>query len=83
MFIRNNLPHDVADVYFSGTYYYAASVDKVSDKPKGVGCGKTQEEAITDMRKLVMSYTKYADRTKPWTASSRHSTPSEFGGNDE
>lgn len=51
---RKNLPSDVGEIFFSGRYWYAASSEtRLNNRPVAVGCGKTRDAAIADMRKLL------------------------------
>ena len=54
-FIKENLPIDVSELFFSGAFWYCASAEiftkgKAIGLPTTIGAGKTKEQAILDMR---------------------------------
>ena len=54
-FIKENLPNDVSELFFSGAFWYCASYETITKGkaiglPTTVGVGKTKEQAILDMR---------------------------------
>lgn len=54
-FIKQNLPDDICELFFSGIFWYCASAEKFTKGksiglPTTVGVGKTKEQAIADMK---------------------------------
>jgi hypothetical protein len=60
---------DVEETFFSGKYWYASSTQKglgrSRSKPFAVGCGATEEEAIADMRIILMGIAESKKKDQP------------------
>jgi hypothetical protein len=70
------IPADVHEIFFSGNFWYAASEDRDGlNKPKAVGCGNTEQEAIDDMRDLVKRFIPFNERPVSWKPEHKYQQP--------
>lgn len=59
-FIKEDLPYDISELFFSGVFWYCASSEifikgKSIGLPVAVGVGKTKYQAVVDMRAIKES----------------------------